>query len=245
MALVAPWLSVVPKRGTTVLQLPTDVSKIENIEFLAQRTFETFGGVHLLFNNAGVAGGRRIWESTLADWEWLISVNLTGAFYCIRTFVPIMLKLDCECHIVNTASSVAFKSSAGAGIYKVTKHGILTLSETLFHELTQLQSKIGVSVLCPGVVSTRIGEAERNRPARLRPLENSQKLSESDLKRTVVAKEMNTAMAPEAVVDHVFRAIRRNQFYILTHPEAKIFARSRMEDILAEHNPTFPAAFHE
>jgi NAD(P)-dependent dehydrogenase (short-subunit alcohol dehydrogenase family) len=154
--------------GAQVLGVRTDVSKPEDLQALARKTMETFGGVHLLHNNAGVGGGSAIWETSLADWKWTLNVNLWGPIYGIWAFLPIMLKQDTECHIVNTSSMGGLMSSpfVGGG-YCVSKFGVIALSETLSHEMKLMGAKIGVSVLCPGVVNTRIGQAARNRPAEL------------------------------------------------------------------------------
>ena len=142
--------------GASVLAVQTDVSKAADVEALAQKAFDTYGAVHLLFNNAGVGAGISLWESTLADWEWTLGVNLWGVIYGIRAFVPRMLEQDTEGHIVNTASIAGLVSGPGLGIYRMTKHGVVTLSETLYHELALRGAKVKVSVLCPGFVNTRI-----------------------------------------------------------------------------------------
>ncbi len=150
--------------GVEVLAIVTDVSQSEDIERLAHKTLDTFGAVHLLFNNAGVAGESWLWESTVADWEWVLGVNLWGVIHGLRVFVPLMLEQDVDCHIVNTASLVGLISHPGGGIYKATKHAVVTMSETLYHELNQIEAKVQISVLCPALVRTHIGEAARNRP---------------------------------------------------------------------------------
>src|SRR5947209_3090517 len=153
--------------GATVLAVRTDVSQARDVEALAQKTLNTFGAVHLLCNNAGVASEAVVWESTIAEWEWVMGVNLWSVIHGVRVFVPIMLAQDTECHIVNTASMAGLISGPGLGAYKVTKHGVVALSETLYHELAERGAKVKVSVLCPGVVSTRIMEGGRNRPGHL------------------------------------------------------------------------------
>jgi NAD(P)-dependent dehydrogenase (short-subunit alcohol dehydrogenase family) len=220
--------------GADTLAVLTDVSKAEDIESLAKKVLDSFGAVDLLFNNAGVcvSADAAISESTLADWEWLIGVNLWGVIHCLRTFVPIMLQQGTEGHIVNTSSIAGLMSTPGMGIYHVTKHGIVTLSETLYHELKLSESQIGVSVLCPGHVRTQILEAERNRPLELR---NPSKDKNHDQQYQRVIQE---GMLPEEVAEHVFKAIRENRFYIFTHPEFKKAIQLRMEDILQERNPT-------
>ena len=136
--------------GATVLAVRTDVSQARDIESLAQETVDAFGAIHLLCNNAGVWTGASVWESTIADWEWVIGVNLWGVIHGVRVFVPIMLAQDTECHIVNTASIAGLLSGPGLGVYKVTKHGIVTLSETLHHELVERGESQGFGALSSG-----------------------------------------------------------------------------------------------
>lgn len=225
--------------GASVLAVLTDVSEAGDVELLAQRTLDVFGSVHLLFNNAGVSAVTSIWESTLADWEWVMGVNLWGVIHGVRTFVPIMLKQDTEGHIVNTASMAGLMSYPGDGIYKVTKHGIVTLSETLYHELAQQEAKIKVSVLCPAFVRTQFSDAERNRPVALQNPPKEEPPSPEDVMRYQAwYRAVQEGMPPQQVADCVFQAIRDEKFYILTHPETKQVIQLRMEDILHERNPT-------
>ena len=226
--------------GASVLAVQTDVSKAGDVEALAQKAFDTYGAVHLLFNNAGVGAGTIIWESTLADWEWTMDVNLWGVIHGIRAFVPRMLAQDTEGHIVNTASIAGLTSGPGLGIYKVTKYGVVTLSETLYHELALRGAKIKTSVLCPGFVNTRIMDAARNRPARLQNDPAEVKMGpESVALIQFMLQAVEAGMSPEQVADIAFQAIRDETFYILTHPETKEAIRVRMEDMLQERNPTF------
>src|ERR1051325_4326893 len=153
--------------GALVLSVRTDGSRAVDVEALARRTLDAFGAAHLLFNNAGVGAGTTVWESTLEDWQWVLGVNLWGVIHGVRTFVPVMLKQADECHIVNTASMAGLTSGPALGVYKVTKHGVVSLSETLCCELAAMKSKIGVSVLCPAGVNTRVMDSERNRPEEL------------------------------------------------------------------------------
>ncbi len=222
--------------GADTLAVLTDVSKAEDIESLAKKTLDAFGAVHLLFNNAGVCVNTRtsISENTLADWEWIMGVNLWGVIHCLRKFVPIMLQQKTVGHIVNTASIAGFMSTPGMGIYHVTKHGIVTLSETLYHELKLKESMIGVSVLCPGFVRTQILESERNRPTDLRNPSNN-KNADQEFENVI-----QEGMTPEQVTEKVFNAIQENKFYIFTHPEFKKIFQLRFEDILQERNPTLP-----
>src|SRR6266516_7473920 len=153
--------------GAEVLAVRTDVSKADEVEALSQRAFATYGAVHLLCNNAGVGAGTTVWGSSLADWQWVLGVNLWGVIYGIHYFVPRMLAQDSEGHIVNTASAAGLISRPGTGIYKVSKHGVVTLSETLALELAARGAKLKASVLCHEFVYTRIFDAERNRPQAL------------------------------------------------------------------------------
>jgi NAD(P)-dependent dehydrogenase (short-subunit alcohol dehydrogenase family) len=188
-------------------------------------------------NNAGVSVGGLAWEVTLPDWEWILGVNLWGVIHGIRAFVPILLRQGVEGHIVNTASMAGLLSGPGMAPYNVTKHAVVTLSETLHHELALASGgKVKVSVLCPGWVNTRILDADRNRPATLgaatpvRP--------EMAAVREQVRQLLESGLAPAAVAEHVFTAIRDGRFYVLTHPEWKPAVRTRMEDILEERSPT-------
>lgn len=225
--------------GAETLAVPTDVSNGKEVEAIADRTYDTFGEVNLLFNNAGVGIFKSSWEHTEADWKWVLGVNLWGVIHGIRVFVPRMLEQKVEGHIVNTASVAGLLSSPYMGIYQVTKHGVVTLSETLHHELNLIESKLKVSVLCPGFVKTRIMDADRNRPTRL-----------ANVGEVVIGKEakefgerldsgVEAGMSPSTLADIVFDAIRNDKFYILPHPDWKTRVQTRMEEILQERNPSF------
>jgi NAD(P)-dependent dehydrogenase (short-subunit alcohol dehydrogenase family) len=221
-----------------VLAVRTDVSKPGDIDALAQMTLNTFGAVHLLFNNAGVGAGTTVWESTLEDWQWVLGVNLWGVIYGVRAFVPIMLKQADECHIVNTASIAGLISGPGLGVYKVTKHGVVSLSETLCCELAAMRSKIGVSVLCPGWVNTRIMDSERNRPVELQNAPEMEAMNPIAAQAQEMIRQLvATGMSPSQVADAVFDAIREGRFYILTHADFKPLVQKKMDDILLERNP--------
>ncbi len=232
-------------QGAQVLAVPTDVSQAGEVETLARKAFETYSAVHLLFNNAGVGAGKSAWESSLADWEWVLGVNLWGVIHGIHFFVPRMLEQRSEGHIVNTASMAGLTYGPGQSIYKVSKHGVVSLSETLYYELALRGASLKVSVLCPGLVSTNILDAQRNRPARLQDASVNEPLSpqaEAVVQRFQQA--VREAMPPGQVADIVFEAIREERFYILTHPTWKAAIQIRMEDILQERNPTLPRAPH-
>jgi NAD(P)-dependent dehydrogenase (short-subunit alcohol dehydrogenase family) len=224
--------------GATVLAVPTDVSQARDVAALAQKTLEVFGAVHLLCNNAGVGTEAAIWESTLEEWEWVMGVNLWGVIHGVRAFVPLMLAQDTGCHIVNTASMAGLISGPGLGAYKVTKHAVVSLSETLSHELAERGAKVRVSVLCPGIVNTRLTESARNRPGHLPP---TAPLGPASGARWEALRQLVPAgMPPVQVADAAFADVREDRFYILTHPEGKEAVRTRMEDILHERCPTPP-----
>ncbi len=224
--------------GATVLAVPTDVSKLSDVEALARQTLAAFGGVHLLFNNAGVGGGSAIWESSIADWQWILGVNLWGVIHGVKVFVPIMLEQGGECHVVNTASEAGLIAGPGLGIYKVTKHAVVSLSETLYYELGMRNAKVKVSVLCPSWVKTRIGESARNRPPELadgtdRPMAPDQMAMAAQVWRAI-----QSGIPPSEVADQVFRAIVDERLYILTHPEeARVLVEERLGNILEERSP--------
>jgi len=228
--------------GAVVLAVRTDVSKAEDVEKLAQKTLETFQEIHLLFNNAGVQGGEfaSIWKNTIADWEWALGVNLWGVIHGIRIFVPIMLRQGTECHIVNTSSLSGIIAGPGLGVYRVTKHGVFSLSETLFHELSRKGSQIGVSVLAPYFVSTRVADSDRNRPPDAGLIRGKKGLSQKE-SHAWMRKAIQEGMSPDEVAEIVFGAIRENRFYIFTDPDTSLpFVRMRFEDILAMKNPRSP-----
>jgi NAD(P)-dependent dehydrogenase (short-subunit alcohol dehydrogenase family) len=225
-------------RGGTALAVRTDVSQPRDVEALAQKTLEAFGAVHLLCNNAGVATNGTVWESSLTDWEWVLGVNLWGVVHGVRTFIPIMLAQDTECHIVNTASLSGLISFPRGSVYAVSKHGVVTLSEALHHELAEHGEKVKVSLLCPGLVKTRIVDCGRNRPERLAATASMGSVEAAGWE--TLRQQMQTATPPAQIADAVFQAIRAERFYILPHPEGKDWIRTRMEDILRERNPTPP-----
>jgi NAD(P)-dependent dehydrogenase (short-subunit alcohol dehydrogenase family) len=226
--------------GATLLSVLTDVSKAEDIEKLAQKTIDTFGEVHLLCNNAGIGPYGVTWECSLSDWKWIMDVNLWGVIYGIRTFIPIMLKQDNECHIVNTASlSGLMANEIGQGMYIVTKYGVVGLTEIISKELSLLKSKIKVHALCPGMVKTRIIDCERNRPAELCN-DMTEQRDHPELGQIWEAMYglAEAGESPNKVGDIVFEAIKNNIFYILT--DTKLYYRrmiqTRNEEIMEAYN---------
>jgi len=225
------------ERGFEVLGVPTDVSQAESVEQLAERTLAHYGGVHILCNNAGVGGGfSKVWEASLKDWEWVLGVNLWGVIHGVRTFVPIMLSQGTVGHIVNTASIAGLVP--GTRAYCVTKSGVVALSEALYNNLAQSNAPIGVSVLCPGLINTRIMYAFRNRPARLLNVPGVQ-VTERELARAERVGNMASelGLAPDALAGVVVEAIRSDAFYILTHNHFDDTIRTRADDILQRRKP--------
>lgn len=227
--------------GGTVLTVRTDVTKRSDVEALAQKTLEAFGEIHLLVNNAGVSAGLAPWEATWNDWEWVVGVNLWGLIHGIKIFTPIMLAQNTDSHIVNTSSAGGLIGFHPSGAYQATKHAIVALSENLSVSLSIRNAPVKVSVLCPSWTKTKIAAAERNRPAALQdkpvPVSPQEQAIADFMNQSVEA-----GMSPTEVADQVFRAIREERFYIITHPESKVLIRERMEGILEERNPRNPFA---
>lgn len=228
--------------GAQVLAETVDVSRADHIERLAQRTLDAYGAVHLLFNNAGVAAGGLVWETTQKDWEWVLGVNLWSVIHGVRTFVPAMLAQGDECHVVNTASVAGLLSPQMMGVYNVSKHGVVTLSETLYQDLRVAGARIGVSVLCPAFVPTGIAHSERNRPAELRdaaPPAASVLAAQKASEKAVSAGKVSAAQ----VAQMTFDAIRENRFYILTHPKILDSVELRLRDVLEQRSPSDPFTY--
>ncbi|MFX1314649.1 MAG: SDR family NAD(P)-dependent oxidoreductase [Promethearchaeota archaeon] len=229
----------VKKREEEVLTVVTDVSKPKDIEMLASKTINTFGEVHLLFNNAGVANAKYSWNYTLKDWEWQLGVNLFGVIYGIRTFVPIMLNQNNECLIVNIASIEGLISGLGPGgaIYGVSKHGIISLSETLRTELDQIGAKVKVAVVCPSWVQTRIFRMNRNRPKEFTNKPNEE-IEDSKIEYSAGLFQQlfdkSPPILPETAADKIFQGIKEDKFYILTHKDQVLKEKiiERFDEIL-------------
>ncbi len=229
--------------GVEVLTQQIDVSDPDKMDALAAKTLERFGSVHVVCNNAGVGSGGPMWELTTEDWEFCLRPNLWGVIHGVRVFTKHMIAQD-EGHIVNTASMAGLVSVPGMGPYNVTKHGVVTLSETLFHELAALGSKVGVSVLCPGHVNTRIWESDRNRPEELAATGND--LSSDEMRETVEGFRALTeaSLDPARVADQVLDAILDGTFYIHTHENHRAAVTARMQGILDGKRPAMPEGAH-
>ena len=231
--------------GAQVLGMRVDVSKADQVEALGAATLARFGAPHFVFNNAGVGSGGLIWENSVQDWEWVIGVNLMGVAHGIRVFTPMMLvaaEKDAafQGHIVNTASMAGLLNAPNMGIYNVSKHAVVSMSETLYQDLALVTDQISASVLCPFFVPTGISESHRNRPEGTqasRPT-RSQLISQAMSDKAVSSGKVSAA----EVAQKVFDAVGDNQFYIYSHPKSIASVQVRMEDILLSRNPTDPFA---
>jgi len=212
--------------GAEVIGVQTDVSQADQITALADRAYERFGAVNIVCNNAGVVNRGAAWELSLEDWEWVIGVDLWSVIHGVREFLPRMLEGGEAGHIVNTASMAGLLSFPMISPYDVAKSGVVALSEALWHELHHRNAPIGVSVLCPGLVATRIGASARNKPGAPPPAAPTGPAPVSTRNPDA------TAMQPSEVAQHVAEAIESEQFWILTHPAYDDFVRRRAEGIL-------------
>ncbi|XUW89875.1 SDR family oxidoreductase [Burkholderia sp. M6-3] len=231
--------------GAEAIGVPTDVSSATQVEALAQAALDAFGKVHLLFNNAGVGSGGLLWESSANDWSWVFGVNVMGVAHGVRAFAPIMLAQNEPAHIVNTASVAGLLSPPAMGVYNASKHAVVSLTETLYHDLQIAQSgreashRVGCSLLCPAFVPTGIADAERSRPAELRNESRptrSQIAAGKQLQRAVQSGKLSAA----DVAGITFEAIAERRFYIITHPAIMETVRLRHEDIEQLRDPTDP-----
>jgi NAD(P)-dependent dehydrogenase (short-subunit alcohol dehydrogenase family) len=229
--------------GASVLAQRMDVSKAAEVDALAAATQARFGAPHFVFNNAGVGSGGLIWENSLADWEWVLGVNLMGVVHGLRAFTPMMLaaaKADAayQGHIVNTASMAGLLSAPNMGVYNVSKHAVVTMTETLYQDLRLVTDQISASVLCPYFVPTGISQSHRNRPAELRASRptQSQLISQAMSDKAVNSGKVSAAQ----VAQMVFDALAQDRFYIYSHPQALSNVQSRMESILRIENPADP-----
>jgi NAD(P)-dependent dehydrogenase (short-subunit alcohol dehydrogenase family) len=219
--------------GAETLAVRTDVSREDDVEALARRAYERFGAVHVVCNNAGVALAGPVWEHSLDDWRWLLGVNLWGVVHGIRSFVPRMLEKKTPGHIVNTASVAGLTSAPGLGVYNVSKHAVVTLSETLAKDLAMAGASIKVSVLCPGFVNTRILDSSRNRPAAF----GAERPRPADLE-AIIRSLIAAGMSPADVAQHVLRAVEEERFYVLTHPDFTAQVKERCQDIVDGRMPS-------
>jgi len=220
-------------QGAEALGVLTDVSDCASVQALRDQALDRFGAVHLVHNNAGIGLGGPIWEVSEEDWRWILGVNLWGVIHGIATFVPLLIEQG-EGHVVNTASIAGLIAAPFLGPYNATKQAVVAISETLFKDLQAVGAPIGVSVLCPGFVQTRIADSERNRPewAPDREVAGAAEL------RGAVQNMVDGGIAPATVADRVIDAVQTNTFYILTHPELDGAVSTRIDDILQGRPPS-------
>ena len=231
--------------GAPLLARKVDVSSAEQMEALAQAVQQRFGAPHFVFNNAGVASGGLVWENSVKDWEWVLGVNVWGVIHGVRLFTPMMLaaaKADptYRGHIVNTASMAGLLTPPNMGVYNVSKHAVVSLSETLYQDLKLVTDQVSASVLCPYFVPTGISQSHRNKPAALadeKPTQ-SQLIGQAMSDKAVSSGKITAAQ----VAEMVFHAMRHDQFYIYSHPKALGNAQSRFDAIVAGTNPPDPFA---
>ena len=219
--------------GVESLGVVTDVSDAGSVRALRDQALDRFGAVHLVHNNAGVGLGGPIWEVSEEDWRWILGVNLWGVVHGVATFVPLLIEQG-EGHVVNTASIAGLTSAGFLGPYNATKHAVVAISETLVKDLQTMGSPVGVSVLCPGFVQTRIAESDRNRPGWAPDREGG---DAAEL-RSAVQTMVDSGIAPTLVAERVLEAVRNDTFYILTHPELMAEIERRFEDIMQGRPPS-------
>lgn len=230
-------------KGAQVMAQRCDVSKGEQVQAFAGATLQQFGVPHLVFNNAGVGSGGLIWENSLKDWEWVLGVNLWGVIHGVRLFTPLMLKAakedaQYEGHLVNTASMAGLLNAPNMGVYNVSKHAVVSLTETLYQDLSLAGTQVGCSVLCPYFVPTGISHSHRNRPADLagsKPTP-SQLIGQAMSEKAVASGKVSAA----DVARIVFDGIAARQFYLYSHPQALHSVQARLEDVVQGRNPSDP-----
>jgi NAD(P)-dependent dehydrogenase (short-subunit alcohol dehydrogenase family) len=229
--------------GAQVLARRVDVSKADQMEALAAAVKERFGAPHFVFNNAGVGAGGLVWENSVKDWEWVLGVNVWGVIHGVRLFTPMMLEAAAKDpayrgHIVNTASMAGLLTPPNMGIYNVSKHAVVSLTETLYQDLRLVSDQISASVLCPFFVPTGINQSHRNQPAELRDQKptKSQLIGQAMSDKAVGSGKVTAAQ----VAQKVFDAISADQFYIYSHPHALGSVQTRLEEMVQGRNPTDP-----
>jgi len=233
-------------KDVEVLAMVCDVSKGAHVQELADAAIARFHGIHLVFNNAGVGSGGLIWENTEADWEWVLGVNLWGVIHGVRVFTHAMLECarrdpDYEGHIVNTASMAGLLNAPAMGVYNVSKHAVVSLSETLYHDLALVNAPIGASVLCPYFVPTGIHQSHRNRPEELKP--DARPTASQMAAQALTSKAVESGKVSASDVARItFEAIREGRFYIYSHPQALGGVQERMQAIVEGKNPPDPYA---
>ena len=231
--------------GAQVLSVRCDVRHAAEVEALGAATFARFGAPHLVFNNAGVGAGGLIWEHTAKDWDWVMGVNVMGVAHGVRVFTPMMLAAEkadpaYRGHIVNTASMAGLVNMPNMGVYNVSKHAVVALSETLYQDLMLVSERVRAHVLCPYFVPTGISQSGRARPDDAKddaaPATVSQRVAQFNVEKAVASGRVTAA----DVAQFVFDAMAEGRFYIYSHPKALAPVMTRAEDILRAGNPSDP-----
>jgi NAD(P)-dependent dehydrogenase (short-subunit alcohol dehydrogenase family) len=224
-------------RGADALAVVTDVSDAASVQELRRQALARYGAVHLVHNNAGVGGGGPIWDVPEEDWRWILGVNLWGVIHGVATFVPLLIEQG-EGHVVNTASIAGLTTAPFLGPYNATKQAVVAISETLYKDLQSTGvTGVGVSVLCPGFVRTRIAESARNRPD-WAPEPVADDAAEAETLRTAISDMIAGGIAPDMVAARVLDAVRSDTFYIRTHPELDAAIATRFSEIIETRPPT-------
>jgi NAD(P)-dependent dehydrogenase (short-subunit alcohol dehydrogenase family) len=231
--------------GAEVLARRVDVSQAVEVDALAAATRERFGVPHLVFNNAGVGAGGLVWETPAAEWQWVLGVNLFGVAHGVRAFTPMMLEAASadpgyEGRIVNTASMAGLVSPPNMGVYNVSKHGVVALTETLYQDLALVTKQVRAHLLCPYFVPTGIVGSHRNRPAD--PSAGSPTRSQIVAQATMSKAGESGKVSAVDVAGMVFNALRKDRFYIYSHPHALQSVQTRLDDVMQGRNPSDPFA---
>ena len=222
--------------GIDVATRVTDVSDADSVNALARATLDRFGAVHVVCNNAGIAGGGLAWEASLETWNWVLGVDLYGVVHGIRSFVPHLIAQG-EGHVVNTSSMAGLLVAPLVSPYAAAKHAVVALSESLYHELAMIGAPVGVSVLCPGMVRTRIVESDRNWLAKYGTRPEPADPAASEHARQAIKAATEAGLDPAVVATAVRDAIVGNRFWILTHPENGDWVADRYQRAADGRNP--------
>ncbi len=226
--------------GAQVLAVEMDVMKYEDMEMLAEKAIERFGHVDLLFNNAGVVIPGPAWLLSLNDWEWIMKSNVWGAIHGEKVFIPIMLKQDTDCHIVNTSSLAGLVALNGISAYHTSKFATVGLTESTYLDLQCVTKKIKMSVFCPGFIQTDLDNCERHRPERFKN-DLSQPYYQSEMYQEEEAlkhKVIRNGIPIDTIGPTIFKAIEDEKFYILTHLESNPLIGLRVKNMFEDKGPS-------
>ncbi|MAU39750.1 MAG: hypothetical protein CL501_02675 [Actinobacteria bacterium] len=233
-------ISELRSEGISATGIIVDVADLDSVHSFKEQVISDFTPPYVLCLNAGVGAGGSISESDILDWEWVLGVNLWGVIYGLNAFLPIMEENN-NGHVVITSSIAGHLSYPNMGVYNASKHAVLSIAETLYYEVQEKNSDIGVSVLCPGLVKTNILDSDRNRPEILTINDSLDESDDHDIRKEAVREIYNLALEPERVADLVFKAVESRQFYIFTEDTFQGAIQSRHRDIELARNPMLGA----